>query len=220
MVPRQLLPVGQDLGVRLGDDPVRDDAVRQVRRGASVHELSESEYLVWTVAHGSPEALNDDRTWGRDDVERMSTAAGVADTDMVLPDLLDRGLLVEVAPGTESAVRFAREHRVTPCMLGLGNTAEHPSLFGIGLLNTPILQVDYATYDLWQWSAMDASLWATCESAADVARRAGSTVEAYLDPDKLLTGFLPGLHALLLARAARIDVTFRLDRPDLGQGAS
>ncbi len=98
-------------------------------------------------------------------------------------------------------------------MLGLGNRPDQIDTFGIGLLNRPAIDVSSAIYDLWQWSTMNDSLWATCENLADVARRAGSSDPELLEPARLLAGFLGSLHALLFANAACLDVDFRLDWP-------
>ena len=195
-----IFPVGHCVGAR------------RVRRGVSFHDLSDAEFLVWTAAHGSPVALGnrekhgDEQPWHRRHV--LEAAGGVDDPAAVLDTLLERGLLVEVDRG--SATGFARAHRMMPLMLGLGSIADDRSLFGIGFLGQPVLSVGHVVYDLWQWSPMDDTLWATCESAADVARRAGSTDADYTDPDRLLGGFLDSLNALVCVHAACLDVPVRL----------
>jgi hypothetical protein len=189
-----IFPIGHGVGAR------------RVRRGVSFHDLSDAEFVVWTVAHGRPEALPDEQPWLRRHV--LDAAAGVDDPAAVLDTLLERGLLVEV--DRAAATGFARAHRVMPLMLGLGTIAEDRSLFGIGFLGQPVLGVGHVVYDLWQWSPMDDTLWATCESAAEVARRAGSTDPDYTDPDRLLDGFLDSLNALVCVHAACLDVPVRL----------
>ena len=188
-----IFPIGHGVGAR------------RVRRGVSFHDLSDAEFVVWTVAHGNPEALRDEQPWLR---RHVVEAAGVDDAVAVLDTLLERGLLVEV--DRAAATGFARAYRVMPLMLGLGPIAEDRSLFGIGFLGQPVLSVGPVVYDLWQWSPMDDTLWATCESAADVARRAGSTDPDYTDPDRLLGGLLDSLNALVCVHAACLDVPVRL----------
>jgi hypothetical protein len=210
-----IVPVGQDIGAHVRDTR----AIRRVRRGAGVHELSQTQYLVWGLAHGCAQAVSSQAAWDAESVTELARAAGVRGPVRVLEELMRDQLLVEVSPGSDAATEFARTHRVIPLMLGLGNSAADPALFDIGFVGAPMMQVDFPTYDLWQWSAMSDSLYDTCESAADVARRANSAQRSYLDADKLLTDFLGELHSLLLARAACVDICFRLDRPPSPTGA-
>ncbi|HZX03845.1 hypothetical protein [Kribbella sp.] len=175
----------------------------QVRRGADVVELSERQYAVWALAHGSLPAVQEQFAWRRESIVALARHTGVADAAKLVDELRDLGLLAAIPPDGSEALEFARGHRVAPLMLGLGNTAAEPGRFAIGFLGQPVLHVDFAVYDLWQWSAMDDTLWATCQSAADVAGNG-------LDPEKLLATFLSALHPLLLVNAAYIDVSFRL----------
>jgi len=207
-----LFPVGHYLGARHRvQEPT--NVAQQVRRGATFHDLTNQQLTIWTLAHGSPEAVHNEVAWRRRSVEELAKITGLIGAADLVQELIGMGLLVEVVPGTDQALDFAKTHRVVPLMLGLGNTADEPWLFGIGFISQPILQVTHPIYDLWQWSAMDDTLWATCENAADVASRAKSTDPEYTDPDKLLTGFLGSLHALLFANAAYLDDDFRLSRP-------
>lgn len=212
-VERLLFPVGHYLGAQHRVESA--EVEQQVRRGGTFQDLTSQQFTVWTLAHGSPEAVQNEVPWTRRSVEELAKVLGLTGTTELVDDLIETGLLVEVAPGTEQALDFAKTHRVVPLMLGLGNTAEEPWMFGIGFLNQPILQVTHPIYDLWQWSTMDDTLWATCQSAVDVARRAKSTDPDSTDPDKLLTGFLGSVHALLLSNAACLDLGFRLGSPQV-----
>jgi hypothetical protein len=204
---RRIFPIGHYVGAQHGTG----DVVQQVRGGATFHDLSGPQFLVWTLAHGSPEAVESETPWRRRSVEELAKLSGLREAAAHLDELIELGLLVEVATDTE--LDFAKTHRVVPTMLGLGNTADEPWTFGIGFLNQPIVEVSHAIYDLWQWSAMDDTLWATCESAGDAARRANQTEPDYVDPARLLSGLLGSLPALLLANAAYLDIDFRLGRP-------
>jgi hypothetical protein len=206
-----LFPIGHYVGIqhRIG----AASAPRQVRRGATFHDLSEEQFAVWAAAHGSEEAIENDVPWQRRSVEQYESVASLDRASEIIDDFLAGGLLVEVTPSDGQAIVFARSHRVVPLMLGLGNGPDEPDMFGIGFLTQPVIEVSHPIYDLWQWSAMDDSLWATCENAADVARRAGSTDPESLDPTRLLTEFLGSLHAFLLANAAYLDIDFRLKWP-------
>lgn len=206
-----LFPIGHYVGIqhRIG----AASAPRQVRRGATFHDLSEEQFAVWAAAHGSEEAIDNDMPWYRQSVEQHPLVTGLDGASEIIDDFLADGLLVEVTPSDDQAIVFARSHRVVPLMLGLGNRRGEPDMFGIGFLTQPVIEVSHPIYDLWQWSAMDDSLWATCENAADVARRAGSTDSESLEPTHLLTEFLGSLHAVLLANAACLDIDFRLKWP-------
>ncbi len=209
---RLLFPVGHYLGAHY-DDLESDEVPQQVRRGATFHDLTRQQFAVWTLAHGSPDAVNNEVTWRRRSVVELAKLTGLTGATDLVDELLAMGLLVEVTPGTDQALDFAKTHRLMPLMLGLGNTSDEPWLFDIGFLGRPIVRVFHATYDLWQWSAMDDTLWATCESAVDVARRAKSTDPESTDPERLLTTFLGSLHILLSVNAACLDIDFRLGRP-------
>jgi hypothetical protein len=206
-----LFPIGHYVGIQHRIGAV--SAPRQVRRGATFHDLSEEQFAVWAAAHGSEQAVESAIPWQRQSVEQHPSVAGLDGASEIIDDFLANGLLVEVTPADDRAIVFARSHRVVPLMLGLGNRPDRPDLFGIGFLTQPVIEVSHPIYDLWQWCAMDDSLWATCENAADVARRARSMDPESLDPARLLTGFLGSLHAVLLANAACLDIDFRLQWP-------
>lgn len=206
-LPRPLIfPIGHQIGPRYR--PGGTEIAMRVRRGASFHELTDRQAAVWRLAHGVAETINDEVPWQRSSVEERLAGAAEA-----IDELLALGLLVEVARGAEQSRRFAKSHRLIPLMLGLGNTAHEPHDFGIGFLGQPVLHVSHLVYDVWQWSTMDDSLWATCENATDVARRAGSTDPEAVDTDRLLDGFLGSMHALLITNAAYLDIGFRLHWP-------
>lgn len=203
---RLLLPIGHYVGGHYQDG--KPNIPRQVRRGATFHELTDEQFAVWTGAHGTPDAVENGVTWQRRSVEEQVAGAGG-----LIDELLEIGLLVEVAPGGDQALEFARSHRLVPLMLGLGNSPDEADMFDIGFLQQPVLSVSHPIYDLWQWSTVDDLVWVTCENSADVAQRSGYTNPEYLDPTRLLTGLLGSLHALLVAHAAYLDIGFRLDWP-------
>ncbi|TDO57303.1 hypothetical protein EV651_11127 [Kribbella sp. VKM Ac-2571] len=182
----------------------------RVRRGTDVVELDDRQYAVWALAHGSPHAVEKQITWQRDSIVQLARHAGVADAANLVQELTGLGLLAEFRLDSDEAIDFAQRHQLTPLMLGLGNTAAEPGRFAIGFLGQPVLHVDFAVYDLWQWSAMDDTLWAVCRSAAGVAGRTDEDRPGGVDAEKLLAGFLPALHPLLLVNAAYVDVSFRL----------
>ncbi len=76
--------------------------------------------------------------------------------EQVLEGLIKDYLLVETTPGTDSAVDFARRHRLMPLMLGLGNTSEEPRLYSVGMVGMPVVSMSSMAYDLYEWAHMDA----------------------------------------------------------------
>jgi hypothetical protein len=213
-----LLPIGHYVGAIYRDG--QPSARRQVRRGVTFHDLTDDQFAVWSAARGTPEAIENEVAWHRRSVTEHPDVAGVADVGRLIEEMLDIGLLAEVTPDAEQALDFARSHRLVPLMLGLGNSTDDPDMFDIGFLHQPALSMTHAIYDLWQWSTMEESMWATCESAADVAQRSGYTNPDHTEPARLLVGLLGSLHALLISRAAYLDIGFSLGWPEVAQAAS
>lgn len=197
-----LVPVGHDLGV-LYSGAGSDQRRQQVRIGVDVIELEDSEFAVWLLAHGIDDQDRPTRASLTVAAQRLGLeTAGIGQTvDRIAAD----GLLFEVEPEGESAVRFAEEHQLFPLMYGLGPDAEEPWLQTIGLLNQPVVQVSNALYDVWSWAQLAPQLWTGCHDAAMVAKQAGVTNPEEVEPRQVLTGVLANVHALLCVRAAYFD---------------
>jgi hypothetical protein len=205
-----LIPVGHDLGVHYVDnlpgprlDPGAVERRQQIRIGAELAELTDSEFAIWLLAHGI------------DDEDRPTVSSLVATAESLeLPmatiraaveRLIGIGLLVQVEPGGGSAVLFARRHQLFPLMLGLGPDQEQPWLQTVGPLNRPVARVSSALYDVWAWAHLTPHLWSGCEDAASAARAAGVSAADEVDPRKILAGLLGSVHAMLSVRAAYFD---------------
>lgn len=65
----------------------------------------------------------------------------IAGAEQALDFLMEDYLIFEATPGTESAIHFARRHRMIAQMLGLGNASEGLALFSVGT-DRPALGVD------------------------------------------------------------------------------
>lgn len=193
-----LLPVGQSLGVFHPGDGT-SAPVQQVRRGAELVELSDAEFLVWSLAHGLADAEGESVPCTEPAILEY------ADEPAAIRSLVDRGLLVEVVPGSPESVRFASAHRLLPLALGLGNDPEQPWLFSVGLLYQPLASMTAAMYDLWQWAHLAPDLWLACQELAVVATRAGIRDPGQTDPDQVLAGALGSMHHLLAVRVACLD---------------
>src|ERR1044072_4053742 len=116
---RLVFPIGHLLG-SLCLDAAPDSAVYHVRLGWRDVGLTVAEFMVWSLAHGMPERL--DRPWTVQAV--VDAAAEAGDVSSVVEELIAKGLLAAVAPGTDEVREFASTHRVFPLVLGLGNTAD------------------------------------------------------------------------------------------------
>jgi hypothetical protein len=197
-----LVPVGHDLGA-LYSEAGSDQRRQQVRIGVDVIELEDSEFAVWLLAHGIDDQDRPTRASLTAAAQRLGLeTAGIGQTvDRITAD----GLIFEVEPGGESAVRFAEEHQLFPLMHGLGPDAEQPWLQTIGLLNQPVVQVSNALYDVWFWAQLAPQLWTGCHDAAMVAKQAGVTNPEEVEPRQVLAGVLANVHALLCVRAAYFD---------------
>ena len=160
---------------------------------------------MWSLAHGRPDRVGRS-PWGRAEVCAAARQVGLADPGPVLDALIDRGLVVEVRPGTAEAAEFAATHRVQSLLLGLGELPGSPGLDGIGLLGMPALaRVPLGTYEFWQWG----HLWPTLtEAAAGLAEMAAQSPEhapEEADPGQVLDRILRELHQLLAVGAVYLD---------------
>jgi hypothetical protein len=160
---------------------------------------------VWTLAHGTADRVHS-TPWTRSVIRDVARQSGIADSDSVLDGLLERGLAVELTPGSAAAVEFAGTHRVQSLLLGLGALPDRPEVEGIGLLGMPALaQVGPRGYEFWQW----AHLWPTLSDAAAglaelAAQDPGHTPDD-VDPAAVLDRVFRELHTLLCGNAVYLD---------------
>lgn len=198
-----VFPIGHCIGTYY-DLPVSMDHFHQVRVGPDAVRLSDEQFAVWGLAHGTPDR-EPDRPWDRQAVVDTARRVGVTDPETVFAGLLDDGLLATTVPGSEAAVDFARRYRLVPLMLGLGNSSEEPRLYAVGLPGRPLVQMMSSVYDLYEWAHMERDLWAACRAAAETAGRVDITDPAATDPARLLDVLLAALHTLLGPNAVHLD---------------
>lgn len=198
-----LFPIGHCIGAYY-DLPASNDHFTQVRVGADVNRLTDEQFAIWGLAHGTPDRPPD-QPWNRQAVLTAARRAGIGGAEQVLESLMADHMLVETTPGTDSAVDFARRHRLIPLMLGLGNTAEEPWIYSVGLLGMPIVQLSATAYDLYKWAHLDANLWLACEGAAATAVRVGIDDPKATDPLQTLNALLATLHVILSPNAVYLD---------------
>jgi hypothetical protein len=197
-----ILSIGHYLGPLYVPDsePAR---VHQVRRGPNIDELPETDFIVWALAQGLADKL-DDTTWTRAVVEETAQQAGIEHPAEVVDRLLADEYLVEVDPA--DAREFALRYQLRPLMLGLGNSPEEPWLYGIGFGDQPVLKVSRAVYSLWEWAHLDGNLWDACETFSEVEQEAGGKDKELTDPQRVLSGLVAGLHHLTSTAAAYLDI--------------
>ena len=140
-----LFPIGHCIGAYY-DLPNSDDHFFQVRVGPDIIRLDDEKFAVWSLALGIPDRPPD-QPWNRQTVLTAARRAGIGMAEQVLEGLIKDYLLVETTPGTDSAVDFARRHRLMPLMLGLGNTSEEPRLYSVGMVGMPVVSMSSMAYD-------------------------------------------------------------------------
>jgi len=198
-----LFPIGHCLGAYY-DQATSTGHVLEVRRGLDVIRLSDEHFALWGLAHGTPDRPVD-QPWGRTGVLDAARRAGVPGAEQVLDSLVRDHLIVETTPGTDSAVDFARRHRMIPLMLGLGNTAEEPRLYSVGMIGQPVVSMSSMAYDLYEWAHLDSNLWLACEGAAATAVRVGIEDPVATDPLRMLNALLGTLHVLISPNTVYLD---------------
>ncbi|GAA3388206.1 hypothetical protein [Cryptosporangium minutisporangium] len=102
---------------------------RTVRVGADDHQLDDGEGRIWELTRRAAT----DRLWTRTSIAATAVGEGVPDAGRRLDGLIERGLIVEVHPGTDRAVAFARAYRLHPLLHGLGNPEDDPAMFEYGV---------------------------------------------------------------------------------------
>jgi hypothetical protein len=195
--PLQVYPIGQLIGVRAAVDQF------DVRVGAQLHSLGSAEFGVWAMAHGPADHVA--RPWTADALVAQAEAVGLPEAPQRLARLQEQGLVALAAPGTESARELATRVRMVPLVLGLGNSAQAPDAYSVGLPGRPLAVLSAAAYDLFEWAHMETSLWRACEGAAATAVRVGIPDATATDPAALLGSLLGDLHRLLTPNAVYLD---------------
>jgi hypothetical protein len=195
--PVQVYPIGQLIRVQAAVD--RFD----VRVGATLHSLSSAEFGVWAMAHGPADHVP--RPWTPAELVAQAATVHLPEAPQRLVELEEQGLVALAAPGTESGRALARRVRMVPLVLGLGNSAQAPDAYSVGLPGRALAVLSAAAYDLFEWSHMETSLWRACEGAAATAARVGITDETATDPGALLSSLLSDLHRLLTPNAVHLD---------------
>jgi hypothetical protein len=195
--PLQVYPIGQLARVRAAEDEFH------VRVGAQLQRLSAADFSVWAMAHGPADHVP--RAWTPAELAAQADAVGLPDAPDRLDHLAEIGLVALAAPDGETGLQLAHRVRMVPLVLGLGNSAESPDAYSVGLPGRPLAVLSAAAYDLFEWATMETSLWRACEGAAATAARVGLDDPSVSDPQALLASLLSDLHRLLTPNAVCLD---------------
>jgi hypothetical protein len=201
-----IFPVGHYLGTHYPGAGADLD-FHVVRIGWEIYRLEGNEQFgVWALAHGVPDQGDATAAWTRPALEGAARASGLAGVSSALDDLLAKDLIIEVTAETEEAVEFARVCRIRSLLVGLGNTAEDPLHFGIGLpAGQPIMQASTFDYELWKWGHACDSLWHACNVLAQAGRDVDPADPEQTDPSRILTRVLSTTQNLISHGAAYLD---------------
>lgn len=202
-----IFPVGHYVGAHYPRAGAELD-FHVVRIGWEIYSLEgDEQFAVWALAHGVPGPDGDDiLPWTRFTLEGAARASGVPVVPAVVDDLLAKDLIVEVTPGSSDAVEFAQVCRVRSLLIGLGNSADDPSHYGIGVADgNPIVQVPTFTYELWSWGHTCDSLWHTCQVLAQSGRQVAPGNAELTDPERVLARCLSAIQHLIAHGAVYLD---------------
>jgi hypothetical protein len=199
-----IFPMGHYLGVNFPATGA-DAEFHVVRIGWDIYRLRGDEQMaVWALAHGLPDADGTDvAPWTRGAVEAAARVGGRRNVARAIAELLAQDLLIEITPGTQEAIDFARECRTRSLLIGLGNTADDPLHYGIAVTESaPVVRVDSFTFELWKWGHACDSVWHACH----VMAAAGDPADPeQVDPQRVLNRCLGSMQMLLANGAIYLD---------------
>jgi len=178
-----------------------------VRVGWNTPKLQdEAHFDIWALAHGLPAEMSTE-PWTRqalidaaDDAEKPGAAT-------ILDNLVELGLVVEVARGSDRAREFANSYCVRSLLMGLGNTREDPARDGIGIAGLPpILKVRPRVFEIWQWAHLWPTIWSACEGIALVTNPVEGSGAEHASPESVLDFMLDAFRDLISHGAIYLDL--------------
>ena len=202
---RLILPMGHYVGARRTSADAGPE-FHLVRVGWEIYRLDGTDQLtMWALAHGVPGG-NDMAPWTRAVVEGAARLVGIPDAVAILDDLMRRELVVEITPGTARAVEFAQVCRTRSLLTGLGNSADEPLLYEIGLAGAkPAATVSGFAFELWKWAHTCDSLWHACQILARTGRALSPENPDQTDPERLLSQCLAAIQVLIAQGVVYLD---------------
>ncbi len=193
-----VLPAGHVLGPFFTDEHAEMPESVDIRLGDELSSIPAAAYAVWAAAHGEPGANG-----GMTRATTLAAAAQLVDEpDRWFDQLTAQGLLVELAHTPQARQRFARSHRVLPLALGLGNSAEHPDRFIVGMVGSPAVTLPASAFLVWMFGHRYPSLWQTCENVVSTTQL---MIGSEVDPAAVLADVVALLPPLLAHGCACLD---------------
>lgn len=200
-----LVPVGHSVGPLFPVSGERDPDSYEIRFGDGIFSIDEEEMRIWALAHGDPHRVAVEVP-SRKMIFDTAGDMSITTINQVIDRLRDVGLLVEFEPGSPQARGFAHRHQVFPLALGLGNSAETPWYFEVGLPNAPRVIVSTDVYHLWMFANRHPSLWDACQYLAVEHRETtASDLPIEVNPDQIMAHFLEALPAMLATACVYVD---------------
>lgn len=164
----------ESVNIRVGDD--------------ELELATDQAWLVWLAAHGKVDGLTVDDS--EQTICAMARDAGVPAPIFEVDDQQLRGMVVRSGIGPE-LFQFAATHRLEPLLCGLGNSADEPDRYVLGIdPENPLVDLSAEQYAVWRDAHLSASL-------LDAARAAEDTID--------LRQYLRVVQHLSVRHAAYID---------------
>lgn len=193
-----VLPVGHVLGSFFTDEHAEIPESVDIRLGDELSSIPSAAYAVWAMAHGEPGTSS-----GMTRATTLAAAAQLVDEpDRWFDQLTARSLLVELPDTPQARRRFARSHRMLPLALGLGNSAEHPDRFTVGMVSFPAITLPASAFLVWMFGHHYPSLWQTCENVVSTTQL---MIGTEVDPAAVLADVVALLPPLLAYGCACLD---------------
>lgn len=176
----------------------------EVGLGRARHTLpTQDDHRLWIFGHGV--GSRPPMTWPR--YRRAVEALSIPRIDLACGRLTDRGLLHRVPAGGDGAVTFARNHRLLPLSIAVGNTEEDspPGTYKLGGVGSRVHHASELEYWLWTRCAQYDNLWQACDTLArlDLGARVGGG-----DPRACVLPLLLAAQGLISSLLAFLDVAW------------
>lgn len=210
-----IYPVGHYVGAHY-PGPGADLDFHVVRIGWEIYRIEGNEQFgVWALAHGVPDQGDQMSPWTRPALEGAARATGLPSVAGALETLFTKDLIIEVVPETADAVEFAKVVRPRSLLVGLGNTADDPLHYGIGLPGgQPVMRATAFDYELWKWGHACDNLWHVCHVLAQAGRDVAPNEPEQTDPERILTRVLASVQNLVAHGAMYLDEAREEDLSD------
>lgn len=223
-MPKLIVPVGFDLGPAYASDgpPDRLPVRYEVHEGATVMELTATEYAVWRAAFEETDA-HFDMLHDRDFLQTFVRDRGhapvgpVSDPEPVVDRLLALGLLAEFEPEGAGLEEFFGMHRLYARAEGVGTDPERSESHLIGDEEKVFCAVPPNVFLAWLDSVTAPSLWEACADVASDEHLDPGEAPLNLTPAEVAEQVASSLPWMISTKAAWLDLADpeppRIDAP-------